>query len=139
MKMKKRVCLLLLLILFGMMQGYATETVNVYLNGEQLVFDVQPYTVNDRTMVPIRTLLEKIDAVVSYESNLIMITKGDKLIVMGIGLDYALVNSEQLPLDAAPVLKDNRTLAPLRFLCEQFEMDVQWDESTNSVMITEGK
>lgn len=36
----------------------------------------------------------------------------------------------------APVIKDDRTLVPLRFIAESFGAEVGWDETTKTVMET---
>lgn len=39
-------------------------------------------------------------------------------------------------MDTAPVLKDGRMYAPIRYLAEEFFMDVQWDGASQTVVLT---
>lgn len=41
-----------------------------------------------------------------------------------------------IEMDTAPVLKDGRMYAPIRYLAEQFYMDVQWDSATQTVALS---
>ena len=44
----------------------AEQNANVILNGEELIFDVQPQIINDRTMVPMRVIFEALGADVYF-------------------------------------------------------------------------
>ena len=67
--MKKTMCAVLgaALVLSGASAVSAQdEKITVNLNGETLSFDVNPIIENDRTLVPFRTIFEKLDCAVSY-------------------------------------------------------------------------
>ncbi len=53
-----------------------------------------------------------------------------------IGNTNAIVNGEVVSLDSPPVIINNRTLVPLRFISESFGADVQWDPVLRIVSIT---
>lgn len=44
-------------------------------------------------------------------------------------------NTEELVLDQKPVMKNGRTLVPIRFISEQFGADVKWDQKKKVVTI----
>lgn len=46
------------------------------------------------------------------------------------------IDGEELDTDTRPVIKDGRTLVPVRALCEAINADVQWDDSIKTVKIT---
>ncbi len=52
-----------------------------------------------------------------------------------IGNKNAIVNGEVVSLDSPPVIINNRTLVPLRFISESFGADVQWDPVLRIVTI----
>ncbi|OQB15289.1 MAG: hypothetical protein BWY15_00660 [Firmicutes bacterium ADurb.Bin193] len=122
----------------------------VYINGEKLVFDVQPQMINDRVMVPMRFIFEKLGATVHYEESTQTITamsktKEDKMIFIFIQIDntFAFVNnpevsgtSQTYTLDSPPVLVDGRTLVPVRFVSESFGCKVDWNDKEQAVYIT---
>jgi len=55
------------------------------------------------------------------------------VVVMSIGADSIVVNSDVKAIPAAPMIKDQRTFVPFRALIEAFGADVVWDEATQSV------
>ncbi len=58
-------------------------------------------------------------------------------ISLNIGKTQMLVNDEKKEMDVAPLIKDMRTLAPLRFVSEALEAEVQWDEKERKVTVTQ--
>ena len=58
------------------------------------------------------------------------------IITLHIGSDIAYVGSEMKTLDAAPIIQNNRTLVPLRFIMETFGADVTWNGDLQIVIIT---
>ncbi|MGI6678176.1 MAG: stalk domain-containing protein [Dehalobacterium sp.] len=48
-----------------------------------------------------------------------------------------IINGSVTPSDVAPLLKEGRTLVPIRVISEGLGADVQWDQKKNSVFITE--
>ena len=48
----------------------------------------------------------------------------------------ATVNGEAATMDVPARLINDQTFVPLRFLSENLGYDVQWDESTNTAIIT---
>lgn len=48
------------------------------------------------------------------------------------------LNTEELVLDQAPIIKNGRTLMPIRFISERFGADVKWDQKKKVVTIKTG-
>ncbi|MBO5454859.1 MAG: copper amine oxidase N-terminal domain-containing protein [Clostridia bacterium] len=135
--------LLVLTMVFGLMSfsASADSGIKVILNGTQLEFDVQPQLINDRTMVPLRKIFESLGAAVLWEDSTYTVTatKGDITVVMQINNNDMTVNGEKITLDVPPQLVSGRTLVPVRAVAESFESIVEWDDVTQSVIITERK
>ena len=56
---------------------------------------------------------------------------------MAIDTPVMVINeSQEIPLDVAPMLIDGRTLVPVRAVAEGLDADVKWDEATWTVLIT---
>ena len=53
-----------------------------------------------------------------------------------IGQKFAYVNGESKTLDAAPIIKNGRTMLPVRFVAENLGGTVGWDGATGSVTVT---
>lgn len=49
------------------------------------------------------------------------------------------VVEESMEMDTAPVVKEGRTYAPLRYLAESFGYDVGWDSTTSTVTIEDNR
>ncbi len=113
------------------------DDILVNLDGKTLSFDVPPMIINDRTMVPFRTILEELGATVDYqeEGQVITATDGDTVITMQINNPTATVNGEEVALDSPPVIVDGRTLVPVRFISESLSATVSWNADTRVVSI----
>lgn len=125
-----------------MEQPVDKSVIRVLLNGQRIDFDVDPVIINDRTMVPLRAIGEALQAKVDWEeaTETITITKGDVVNTLKLGdvNAYKTVNGKQetIVLETAPFTKNDRTLVPLRYLSESFDMQVEWVEEENMVRIT---
>lgn len=142
--MKKGISLLLVLVmvlaLCAVPAGAAQEEIKVILNGKPLTFDVQPTLINDRTMVPMRAIFEALGARVAWNDQneaVTGISRAGKRVVIAIGSNTAMVNGKASEIDQPPVLINDRTLVPLRFISESFDCKVDWDDATQTVTITE--
>lgn len=119
-----------------------TGDVGVYLDGTAVDFpDVKPYILNDRTFVPIRFISEQLGATVKWNSDTseIIIDRGNDSIKLVIGSTEVIKNGALSLMDAVPMITDDRTMVPLRFISEQFGAAVDWDVINNSVLITTEK
>lgn len=56
-------------------------------------------------------------------------------IVLQIGNEKASVNDEEVVLEAAPYIKNGRTMVPIRFIAESLGAEVGWDDATKSITI----
>lgn len=66
-----------------------------------------------------------------------------KAVVLKIGSPNASVGDEKVKIDAendavVPVIENDRTLVPLRFLSENFGAEVAWDGASQTVTLTKG-
>ena len=139
--MKKLISLLIaVLMLAGMMSlpVIAAKEVSVYLFGEKLSFDVPPQIINGRTLVPMRKIFESLGATVIWDGNTRTATsvREDKTIILTIDSYTMYVNGKAVTLDVAPCIIDGRTLVPARAVSEAFNLKVDWDNDTRSVLIT---
>ncbi|MDO4481329.1 MAG: leucine-rich repeat protein [Bacillota bacterium] len=56
-------------------------------------------------------------------------------ITLQIGSNEAVVNNAKKELDSAPIISQDRTMVPVRFIAEAFGAKVDWDGSTRTVTI----
>ena len=158
--------LLAVMIAFGCLSitaSAAPTPINVTFRGTTVEFpDAQPFVdANGRTMVPLRPIGEAMGLSVSWEADtrsaLFTYTRyldvGHEYYacLFTIGSEYLnsactyfdenYVNVDGHPLlmcrmDTAPVIRDGRTYAPVRYLAEAFGYSVSWDAATKTVQIT---
>ena len=87
----------------------------------------------------------KVQTIVTYSGNTYVtsidtITVGagvgtfKDVVVMSIGANNIVVNSDVKAIAAAPMIQDNRTFVPFRALAEAFGANVEWVEATQSVV-----
>lgn len=99
--------------------------------------NVVPYIENDRTMVPLRFISESFGADVQWmpETRTIGIALGDTTITMQLdNMEYQL-NGENKSMDTAPVIREDRTFVPIRFVSEALNKSVYWNESNGVVIV----
>ncbi|GAA4863005.1 hypothetical protein GCM10023310_48050 [Paenibacillus vulneris] len=118
------------------------DHVKVVLESTVLAFEAQPEIVNDRTMVPVRAVTEALGYQVSYDelNRSVQLTKGGvtvELYVDKTGLKKREQGKPEMAIDTdtAPYIKQDLTFVPVRFFAEEIGLDVQWDESTRSVLL----
>ena len=120
------------------------EEINVYLedfsgiDGEKINFDIQPQTVNGRTMVPIRAIFEAMGATVNWDDSTktAVCTKDNTVVKMTLNSTIEYINDVPYTMDVTPVIISGRTLAPARYVAEAFGYNVKWDEMTRTVLIS---
>ena len=144
--MKKQMRFILLFILcfsllVSIMPVYAADNdshITVTLNGKPLDFDVMPQIIDNRTMVPMRTIFEAMGATVDWDENTQTITamKGSTKVVMQIQKSDMKVNDQTILLDAFPQIINSRTFVPIRAVAESFDAKVLWDSEKQAVAIT---
>ncbi len=97
-----------------------------------------PIIQNDRTLLPIRAVVEEMGGSVGWdeEAQEATLTLGEDIIRLTIGSTTAYVNDEAHTLDVAPIVVNDRTMLPIRFIAESFQFDVAWDNAAREVQIT---
>lgn len=110
----------------------------IKLNGADKQIDSPPVFVNGRTFVPIRALVENIGGIIGYnpDTEEITINYKNMTLVMQIGNTMATLNSTPVEMDVAPYISaEGRTMIPLRFVSENFGLNVIWHDNNQSIEI----
>ncbi len=112
--------------------------VRLVINGQEVVSDVPPIIENGRTLVPVRVISERLEASVEWieSTRTVKIKHEGKEIVLYIDDKTVTVNGKHETLDVPARIVNGRTLVPIRFLANQLNADVAWDESTYTVSIS---
>jgi hypothetical protein len=115
-----------------------SQDIGVTINGEPVQFqDIGPQQINGRTMVPVRGVLEKLGADVSYDNRTRTVTASTPTIdiQLKVGSRTAIVNANSVALDVPAQSIRDHTFVPLRFLGEALGADIKWDGATRTVII----
>lgn len=139
--MKKMISILAALSLTIYASGFSAasaDEINVTVNGQPVIFDVAPYIMQDRTMVPMRAVFEALGAEVQWdeEAQTITVKTENDTIVLHIGSAIFYKNDQEKDTDVAPVILNERTMIPLRAISEALDATVNWNEETQTVVIT---
>lgn len=112
--------------------------IKVVIDGETLETDQAPIIVNDRTLVPMRAIFEKLGASVDWNESAQAVTavKGEREISLAIGGDVMRIDGEAKTLDVPAMLYNERTLVPVRAVSEALNCNVNWIGEENTVAIT---
>ena len=145
--MKKFLFIVMSVMIFSLSAQVYAANVNVQLNGTNIDFTdangekVEAQIINSRTMVPMRKIFELLNANVEWEASTrtVSATKGDISIKLQIDNEIAEITrngkTEKTTLDSKPVIVNNRTLVPLRFISESLGKQVGWDSANSTAII----
>lgn len=93
--------------------------------------------INGKTYVPIRYVAENLGAKVGYEgkTKTVSIVDSANVISFRIGSKKATINQEEKAMMAPAIMKNGKTLVPLRFVSESLGAKVDWDGPAKKAII----
>jgi hypothetical protein len=111
---------------------------SVYLDGKLLTFEINPVIVNGVTLVPLRTIFEEQQAVVTWDESAQTITaeKDHMKITYRIGSSTADIDGNEIALEVPGQIINGSTLIPLRFVSEALGNNVAWLADSETVVIS---
>ena len=115
---------------------------NMMVNGAEKEIDpgrgTVPIVQNDRTLVPIRAIIEAMSGSVNWdeETQTAFLEYNGDIITLAIGNRTAYLGETVNMLDIAPTVMNDRTMLPIRFIAESFKFHVDWDEKAQTITIT---
>ena len=111
---------------------------NYTINGVDKKMDTSPFIKDSRTFVPIRFVMDALNAEINYnESNReVEISYNDQKMIIPIDKKYIMVNDEKKNIDTAAFIKDSRTFVPIRFVSESLGLSVDYNDSARQVIIS---
>lgn len=149
MKMKSilMATLVIILALCFSITGFAME---IYVDLVEVKADVAPQVINERTMVPVRAIAEMIGCRVEWVANKKQVevyetTSATPIIVMQIDnkiANYTKYDVElkdrvgiEREMDSPPVIMNDRTFVPLRFISEALSYTVDYNVDNGNVYL----
>ncbi|MHB9145751.1 MAG: stalk domain-containing protein [Symbiobacteriia bacterium] len=115
-----------------------------FVGDEPRTLDAAPQLMENRTVVPIRVIIEALGGQVQWDpaASKVTATLGKNTVEVWLGKPAGRVNGVDTPIDPAnpkvvPVLlPPGRTFLPLRFVAENLDCGVGWDQDLQQVTVT---
>lgn len=112
-------------------------------DGQSKSMDTAPFIENSRTYVPVRFMAYALgvpEEGVEYQNGAVVLnvpvdTAHGHTVKMEIGSATLSVDGHTVQMDVAPLLRNDRTFLPARWLAEAVDYEVKWDEASQSVLI----
>ncbi len=132
---------LVLMLCASVVPAIAADSIKITIDGQAQTYDQMPVMVNDRVLVPMRGIFEALGATIAWEeaTETVTGTLGSTTVTLKIGDTKATVNGSTVTLDVPAQLVNDRTLVPVRFISESLGAEVEWVESSQTVVITTQK
>ena len=111
------------------------------INGVEAEIDAgrgtEPMVIDGRTLVPIRAIIEAFGGIVGWDGDTqaVELTMGDDVITLVIDSKTAYLNNTPHMLDVAPAIINGRTMLPIRFIAEGFNLGVAWEGEARRVTL----
>lgn len=111
-------------------------------DGKPVSLEAAPVILNSRTLLPIRAVVEAVGGTIAWNASAqkVTITRSSTTLELWIGKNAAKLNGKSVLIDSnakvVPIIKNGRTLLPLRFVAESLALDVQWDSPTQMITIS---
>ena len=111
------------------------------INGVEQMIDAQgtvPVLRQDRTLLPVRAVMEGLGGTVEWDgvTQTVSLSLGERTLFLRIGSTSAWdKDGVWFTLDSEPILLNDRTMLPIRFVVEYFGGTVEWVGETQTVKI----
>lgn len=148
MNKKFKLSLLIAILLIALPNvANAQKDITIVVNGKTIETDVAPYIENGRTMVPARFVTEALGGEISYYTagevypiESVVVESPERELALALFPNHrrALESEGVYKSEVPPVVKDGRTMIPLRFIADYFGCKTTWDEKTWTVNIISG-
>lgn len=111
--------------------------IKVSIDGTEQNYDPAPIIKNGRTLAPLRAVFESMGASVDWDGETREITafRAGRVIELKIDDIKAFINKKEVILDQPPIIENDRTFVPLRFIGEALEAEVDWFDEERTVLI----
>ncbi|MBN7774201.1 copper amine oxidase N-terminal domain-containing protein [Clostridium aminobutyricum] len=129
------------ILLFCSTGAAASSTININMDGKNISFSqntgspfIDQY---NRTLVPFRVTLESFGCQVTWDNSqkLAYAQKDGILVCVPIGQNNIWINGTSVENDTQAIIKDGRTYLPIRAVLEAFGASVEWDKTSQAVIV----
>lgn len=130
------------LVYDGIVHKYGAEKVTLVVEDEELNnLPMPPVIFQNLTLVPAREVFEKLGAEVLWDSlnYEVTVNYNKNKLVLKINDKNALLNDNNISMDLAAKIINNKTMIPLRFVSENLGFDVNWDSASRTASVNSVK
>ncbi|EFM39519.1 copper amine oxidase domain protein [[Eubacterium] yurii subsp. margaretiae ATCC 43715] len=112
--------------------------ITLIINGKRVVLEQNIIIENGRVLVPYSLIAKDLGAVSNWDSSSKKVTVKieGKLIEIKIGNKTAMINGKAVELDVPPMIRNDRTMIPLRFVAESLNYNVDYDKEKREVSLS---
>ena len=116
----------------------ANNDIGLIINGKRVVLEQNIIIENGRMLVPYSLIAKDLGAVSNWDSSSKKVTVKieGKLIEIKIGNKTAMINGKAFELDVPPIIRNDRTMIPLRFVAESLDYNVDYDKEKREVSLS---
>ncbi|MCK5744034.1 MAG: copper amine oxidase N-terminal domain-containing protein [Caldisericia bacterium] len=122
---------------------FTIDTKEYKLNGVKNSIDVAPIIKNGSTLLPARYVTEPLGGDVSWGEweEKVICELGQNIVGLWIDLSIAEVNGVEVQIDPnnskiTPIIINDRTMVPMRFLAESLGCEVEWIAESKEIILT---
>ena len=111
------------------------------VDGESVELLTAPVVIEGTTLLPLRFVADQVvgaNVVWDSKAKTVTITKDGTEVVVTIGSKIAKVDGLELELLVAPIIDNDTTLVPLRFISEAFNISVDYNGETKTITLNKG-
>ncbi len=110
---------------------------SIIVKGVNVKFDTPPVIKDGRTLIPVKALSQAFGADVQWiaAERKVIITKGDKKIVLTLDSNKIYVNGVEQVIDVPAMSINSRTVVPLSFILNQLGLKVNWNPNSRDIEI----
>jgi hypothetical protein len=122
-------------------QQQGGNSISVFVDGNEVDFDVQPVIVNDHVLVPLRKIANALglsdnDITWDATTGTVTIVDGSNTIVMTDNDQQVTLNGSPYSLDTPAQIIDGQLMIPLRAISQMLDKNVQWYPTGQIVAIS---
>lgn len=110
------------------------------VNGQEQTMDAACYVENGRAFAPLRYVAYAAGVApenILYSAGKVTVMKGDKVVQLTIGSNVMVINGISVTMDVKAVVKNGRTMLPVRWLSQALGCKVDYDANTQTVTVSQ--
>lgn len=112
--------------------------VNLLVNGKELQPEFPPFIENGYTYLAVRTMADIIgvaDVAWDADARTVTLALDGTSVQLTIDSDHAVIDGAAVYTGVKPVIRNDRTYLPVRFIAETFGASVGWDNASKTVSV----